>query len=81
MLYDLDLYDALLTSLCFLLQPHTLAFVAFKQRHKSEAGFVTMAAGRGLFVEEVALAQLHEEYSTGDYGIYRLCCFEGMQVE
>lgn len=73
-LYHEDLFGPLMAAIGQLSAPHTVTYVAYKARlaGRGELAFVDVADAAGFAAEAVPLAELHEEYRDGQYGVLRL---------
>ncbi|KAI3430750.1 hypothetical protein D9Q98_009162 [Chlorella vulgaris] len=74
--YQPENYSLLAVTLRQLAAPHTLVFVAFKQRVLQEDSFLELLEGQGFAVQEVPQDSLAPEYRTGVYRVVRACRIE-----
>jgi hypothetical protein len=72
-LYDEAHHADLLATIEQLSSPHTLTYVAYRQRSAAEAGFWDKAAEAGFAVQELPAEALHREFQDGSYVVLRLC--------
>jgi len=76
-LYQPEHYPALLETVVRLSQPHTMTYLAYRQRGNVEEGFAQLLADRDFHVQRVSPDELHEEFRSDMYVLLKACRLGG----